>query len=84
MWAIFGTTSGSSISFEIRSLYHKQISLLGTTIGSPQEFSQMLRAVDSGSLKPIIDRIFPLPEARAAHQRLEQREHFGKIILTVP
>jgi NADPH:quinone reductase-like Zn-dependent oxidoreductase len=52
-------------------------------MGSPQEFGQMLTAVSSGHIKPVIDSTFPLPEAEAAHRRLEQREHYGKIVLTI-
>jgi zinc-binding alcohol dehydrogenase/oxidoreductase len=79
----FGTTSGSGISLEIRKLFHKQISLMGTTMGSPKEFADMLTAVNRGKIKPVIDRVFPLGEASAAHQRLEQHEQFGKIVLTI-
>lgn len=79
----FGTTSGADTSLEIRKFYHKQISLIGTTMGSPKEFVEMLTAVNSGKIRPVIDRIFPLDEASAAHRRLEQQEQFGKIILAI-
>lgn len=78
-----GTTSGSGVSTEIRPFYHKQISLLGTTMGSPREFTEMLAAVRSGAIRPVIDSRFPLGEASAAHRRLEQHEQFGKIILSI-
>ena len=79
----FGTTSGSGTDLEIRKFYHKQISLMGTTMGSPREFVEMLKAVNSGRIRPVIDRIFPLGEASAAHRRLEQHEQFGKIVLGI-
>jgi zinc-binding alcohol dehydrogenase/oxidoreductase len=79
----FGTTSGSSTALEIRQFYHKQISLLGTTMGSPKEFVEMLAAVNAGRIKPVIDRAFPLAEASEAHRRLEQHSQFGKIVLTI-
>jgi len=79
----FGTTSGSGTDLEIRKFYHKQISLLGTTMGSPKEFAEMLTAINSGGIRPVIDRIFPLAETSAAHRRLEHHEQFGKIILTI-
>jgi NADPH:quinone reductase-like Zn-dependent oxidoreductase len=79
----FGTTSGSSANLEIRQFYHKQISLLGTTMGSPKEFVEMLTAVNSGKIKPVVDRVFPLGEAGAAHVRLEGHEQFGKILLRI-
>jgi zinc-binding alcohol dehydrogenase/oxidoreductase len=79
----FGSTSGTDASLEIRQLYRKQISLMGTTMGSPQEFAQVLTAVNSGKIKPVIDSTFPLGEASAAHRRLEDQEQFGKVILTL-
>jgi zinc-binding alcohol dehydrogenase/oxidoreductase len=79
----FGSTSGTDTSLEIRRLYRKQISLMGTTMGSPQEFAQVLTAVNGGKIKPVIDSTFPLGEASAAHRRLEDQEQFGKVILTI-
>jgi len=79
----FGTTSGSNTTVEIRQFYHKQISLIGTTMGSPKEFAQMLIALNGGRIRPVIDKVFPLAEAEAAHCRLEQHEQFGKIILAI-
>lgn len=79
----FGTTTGSSIETEIRTFYHKQISLMGTTMGSPKEFAELLMAVNTGKIKPIIDRTFPLAEASEAHRRLEAHRQFGKIILEI-
>ena len=79
----FGTTSGSATDLEIRKFYHKQISMLGTTMGSPQEFMAMLTALNTGRIKPVIDRAFPLAEAGEAHRRLEQHNQFGKIVLTI-
>jgi len=79
----FGTTSGSSANLEIRQFYRKQISLLGTTMGSPKEFVEMLTAVNSGKIKPVVDSAFPLGEAGAAHSRLEGHAQFGKIVLRI-
>jgi zinc-binding alcohol dehydrogenase/oxidoreductase len=79
----FGSTSGPDTSLEIRQVYRKQISLMGTTMGSPQEFAQVLAAVNSGKIKPVIDSTFPLGEASAAHHRLEDQKQFGKVILTI-
>jgi zinc-binding alcohol dehydrogenase/oxidoreductase len=79
----FGSTSGTGTSLEIRQLYRKQISLMGTTMGSPQEFAQVLATVNGGKIKPVIDSTFPLGEASAAHRRLEDQEQFGKVILSI-
>ena len=79
----FGTTSGSSTDLEIRKFYHKQISLIGTTMGSPKEFVEMLTAINAGQIKPVVDRTFPLVQANDAHRRLEQHDQFGKIVLAI-
>jgi zinc-binding alcohol dehydrogenase/oxidoreductase len=77
----FGATSGSGVSMEVRQLYSRQLTIFGTTMGSPREFGDFLTAFASAGLRPAIDRIYPLEEAADAHRRLESREHFGKILL---
>jgi len=79
----FGTTSGSLTELDIRKLYHKQLTIFGTTMGSPQEFQQMLQAVNTGQIHPVIDRVFPLSDANLAHQYMDQQEQFGKIVLNI-
>ena len=79
----YGTTSGSLTDLEIRKLYQKQLTVLGTTMGSPQEFAQMLRAVEAGQIRPIIDRVLPLADAGLAQQHMEQQAQFGKIVLAI-
>jgi zinc-binding alcohol dehydrogenase/oxidoreductase len=78
----FGTTSGALTDLDIRKLYRKQLTILGTTMGSPQEFAQLLRVIDAGQIRPVIDRVFPLSDARLAHQYMDQQEQFGKIVLS--
>jgi zinc-binding alcohol dehydrogenase/oxidoreductase len=80
---IFGTTSGSSTSVELHRLYRKQISLMGTTMGSPAEFAELLAAVNSRAIRPVVDTTFPLGEAGDAQRRLERSEQFGKIVLNI-
>ncbi len=79
----YGTTSGALTDLDIRKLYHKQLSVLGTTMGSPHEFAQMLRVIDAGQIRPVIDRVFSLADARQAHQHMDQQEQFGKIVLGI-
>jgi NADPH:quinone reductase-like Zn-dependent oxidoreductase len=79
----FGTTSGALTALDIRQLYHKQLTILGTTMGSPHEFAQMLHAVDAGQIRPVVDRVFPLAEAGQAQQYMDQQEQFGKIVLGI-
>jgi zinc-binding alcohol dehydrogenase/oxidoreductase len=79
----FGTTSGSLTELDIRKLYHKQLAVFGTTMGSPQEFVQMLRVIDAGQIRSVVDRVFPLAEAGQAQQYMDQQEQFGKIVLSM-
>ena len=79
----FGTTSGALTELDIRKLYHKQLTVFGTTMGSPQEFAQMLRVINAGQIRLVIDRVFPLSDACLAHQYMDQQEQFGKIVLSI-
>jgi NADPH:quinone reductase-like Zn-dependent oxidoreductase len=79
----FGTTSGAMTELEIRKLYHKQLAVLGTTLGSPQEFTRMLRALVASGIRPVVDRVFPLCEAAQAHQYMEQQHQFGKVVVKI-
>ena len=82
--ATFGATTGSPTTLEIRRIFWKQISILGTTMGSPREFGEMLRLFDGATSRPVVDRIFPLADAPAAHARMDQADQFGKIVLSIP
>jgi len=79
---IVGNTSGPEVNLDLRYLFHKQISLIGSTMGSHQDFREVTSLLWSGRLKPVIDSILPLTEGVKAYERLEKGEHFGKIVLT--
>lgn len=76
-----GATSGPNTETNINLLFWKQLEILGSTMGSRDELRTALKLVWTGKVRPVIDRIYPLAEARAAHDVLEQGEQFGKIIL---
>jgi NADPH:quinone reductase-like Zn-dependent oxidoreductase len=76
-----GATTGYGAGIDLRYLFSKQWSLLGSFMGSMGELHQVLKFVFRKQLKPVIDRVYPLAEIRAAHQRLESKEHFGKVIV---
>jgi NADPH:quinone reductase-like Zn-dependent oxidoreductase len=76
-----GATTGPEASFDIRVLFAKQLSFLGSYMGNMGDFHAVLQHVFSGKLKPVVDKTFPLREARAAHERLERGQQFGKVIL---
>ena len=56
----------------------------GSTMGTPADFEGAYALVSSGRASPVIDEIFPLAEARAAHERLEAGKQFGKIVFAIP
>ncbi|MCS7157352.1 MAG: zinc-binding dehydrogenase [Blastocatellia bacterium] len=76
-----GVTSGYQTQLDIRYLFSRQLSLLGSFMGSKGELLEAFTFFVQGRLKPVIDRVFPLEEAAAAQRRMEERGHFGKILL---
>ena len=78
---VFGGTGGAKVEMMVRPMTLGQVSLLGTTMGSPMEFGQLLAAVEAQSWVPVIDSVRPLADAAAAHEREEAGLHFGKLVL---
>jgi NADPH:quinone reductase-like Zn-dependent oxidoreductase len=78
-----GATTGYDARLDLRVLFAKQLSLLGSFMGSRSEFFTVLKLVTEKKLKPVIDRVMPLAECCRAHELLESREQFGKIVLKV-
>ena len=76
-----GATTGYDASVDLRYLFSKQWSLLGSFMGTMGELHQVLKFVFRKQLKPVVDRVFPLAEIRAAHQHLENKEQFGKVVV---
>ncbi len=78
-----GATSGFKPDFDLRQIFFRQVQVLGSTMGRKSDLLSVATFVESGKLKPVVDRVMPLREARAAHVALEKREAFGKIVLSV-
>ena len=78
-----GTTSGGTAQIDIRFLFVRQHSLMGSYMGGKAELDQVIKHLESGKLKPVIDTIFPLEQARDAQQQMLDRKNFGKIILKI-
>jgi NADPH:quinone reductase-like Zn-dependent oxidoreductase len=76
-----GATTGPQVGIDLRFLFSRQLSLLGSYMGTMGELHEVLKHVFSGKLKPAVDRTFPLSEARAAHEYMEKSQMFGKIVL---
>ena len=77
----FGTTAGSDLQIDISDVYGEQLNVRGTYMGSPEEFDALLDHAVWSSWRPVIDTVFPLQEPAAAHQRLDDPERFGKVVL---
>ena len=76
-----GATTGPQVGIDLRFVYSRQLSILGSYMGTMGELHEVLKHVFSGRLKPVVDRTFPLEEARAAHEYMEESQMFGKIVL---
>jgi NADPH:quinone reductase-like Zn-dependent oxidoreductase len=76
-----GATAGPHAATDVRRLFWKQLSILGTTMGTPAEFREVMRLVFEGKLAPVIQEVMPLSEARRAHEMLEAGRVFGKLVL---
>jgi NADPH:quinone reductase-like Zn-dependent oxidoreductase len=78
---IIGNTSGPHAEIDVRYIFGKQISLIGSTMGSHQDFRDVTSHLWAGKLKPVIDRVMPLSEGVEAYRIMERGEQFGKIVL---
>jgi len=77
-----GATTGYDAKVDIRYLFTKHQSLLGSFMGTLGELHRVLKFVFAGKLKPVVDRVFPMSETAAAHAYLENKEQFGKVVVT--
>lgn len=77
-----GATSGFDVQLDLRVLFYKRISLLGSTMGSKGDLFRILQLVEEGKLKPVLDRVMPLEDAAKAHAFLSDRSSFGNVVLT--
>src|ERR1700720_949183 len=78
-----GATTGPNVSIDLRHLFARQLTLLGSYMGTMGELHEVLGHIFAGRLRPVVDRVFPLSEIRAAHEHLEKSQMFGKVVLTI-
>jgi len=76
-----GATTGYEGKIDIRYLFSRQLSLLGSYMGAKAELYTVLKLIGQRKLRAVIDRIMPLAQCAQAHELLEKREQFGKIVL---
>jgi NADPH:quinone reductase-like Zn-dependent oxidoreductase len=78
----YGATTGLA-KIDLYRCFFKQLTLMGSTMGSPREFAAFLKLYGEAKLHPAIDQVFPLAEAAAAHRRMNEGGQFGKIVLKI-
>jgi NADPH:quinone reductase-like Zn-dependent oxidoreductase len=81
---VCGATSGPNPPAGLHRLWWKELDVLGSTMGSAEDFEACLDLVTSGRARPVVDEVLPLADARAAHERLEAGSQLGKIVLRIP
>jgi NADPH:quinone reductase-like Zn-dependent oxidoreductase len=81
---VCGATTGPNPPAALHRIWWKQLSVLGSTMGTPEDFRGAYDLVTAGDAPVVVDSVIPLADARAAHERLERGEQFGKIVLTIP
>jgi NADPH:quinone reductase-like Zn-dependent oxidoreductase len=81
---VCGATSGPNPTAQLHRIWWKQLTIYGSTMGSREDFEAVYELVASGKVVPVVDAVFPLPDAAAAHERLEAGEQLGKVVLRIP
>ena len=78
-----GGTTGPMVALDLRRLFWYQWSIMGVTMGNVAEYREVVRLLGTGELRPIVDRVFPFAEARAAFERLDRGEQLGKVVIRI-
>lgn len=78
-----GATSGPQVGLDLRRLFWHHWSVLGSTMGNDAEYAEIVRRLGLGELRPIVDRVFPMGQARDAYERLAKGEQLGKVVVQV-
>ena len=77
-----GATSGFDARTDLRHVFYRHLTILGSMMGSKADLLTEMKFIESGQIRAVIDRTLPLPEARQAHELMEDRAQFGKLVLT--
>ena len=78
-----GATTGPKAEIDLRYLFSRELRIHGSEMGNAAEFERIVDLVSAGRLKPVVDKVFPLAEAKEAHEYLEARKQFGKVVLKI-
>lgn len=80
----FGSTQGPVQNLLMPKIFFKQLHIMGSTMGTPEEFKRMVALYEKHQLKPTVEEVYSLEQVEEAHLQMEQGKHFGKIVLTIP
>jgi NADPH:quinone reductase-like Zn-dependent oxidoreductase len=78
-----GATAGGQPNDDINAIVSKQLKIYGSTLGSRDEFRNLISFMDASKIKPIIDSVFPLKDAPGAQRHVEDAKQFGKVVLRI-
>jgi zinc-binding alcohol dehydrogenase/oxidoreductase len=81
---VCGATSGPNPPAALHRIWWRELEIYGSTMGTPANFKGAYDLIAAGKARPVIDSVFPLAEARAAHERMERGDQLGKIVLRIP
>ncbi|HEX6731771.1 MAG TPA: zinc-binding dehydrogenase, partial [Pyrinomonadaceae bacterium] len=77
-----GATSGYEARTDIRQVFYRHLTILGSFMGSKSELLEAMKFVETGKIRAVVDRVLPLAEAASAHELMEDRAQFGKLVLS--
>src|SRR5437868_11905999 len=78
-----GATSGFDARTDLRHVFYRDLTIIGSMLGSKADLLTAMKFIESGQIRPVIDRVLRLEEARQAHELMEDRAQFGKLVLSV-
>lgn len=78
---LYGGTTGKVNGLSMQAVFWKQINILGSTMGTPKDFEEMLQFVEKHQIRPVVDAVFPLENGAEAFEKMEQGAQFGKLVL---
>ena len=79
-----GATTGPKVTLDLRRLFWHHWTIMGSTMGNAAEYAEIVRQLAQGHLRPVVDRVYPLGEVRAAYERLARGEQLGKVVVALP
>src|SRR6266513_6560951 len=79
-----GATTGPDVTLDLRRLFWHHWSILGSTMGNAAEYTEVVRRLGQGELRPIVDRVYPLARVRDGYERLAKGEQLGKVVVELP